>query len=116
MRRIGALNSLSAENAEAQARNTAFLQGLQELGWTDRRNVWINTRWGRGDADMIRKYAAELVALAPNVIMASGTVTVVLQATRTVPIVFAIVPDPVGSGFIDEPGATGWQRHRLYNV
>jgi len=115
VRRIGIFNSLSAENAEAQARNTAFLQGLQELGWTDRRNVWINTRWGRGDAEMIRKYAAELVALAPDVIMASGTVTVapLLQATRTVPIVFAIVPDPVGSGFVESlarPGgnATGF--------
>jgi putative ABC transport system substrate-binding protein len=115
MRRIGVLHSLAPENAEAQARNTAFLQGLQELGWTDRRNVSLSIRWGRGDADTIHKSAAELIALAPDVIMASGTVTVapLLQATRTLPIIFAIVPDPVGSGFVESlarPGgnATGF--------
>ena len=87
------------------------------MGWTDGRNVRIDTRWGAGNADDIRKYAAELVALAPDVILATGGATVapLLQATRTVPIVFAIVPDPVGAGFVDSlarPGgnATGFMQ------
>jgi ABC-type uncharacterized transport system substrate-binding protein len=87
---------------------------LQQLDWTDGRNVRIDYRWGAGSADNTRKYAAELVALAPDVILATGpTVEQVLQATRTVPIVFVIAPDPVGSGFVDSlsrPGgnATGF--------
>ena len=100
---------------DGQTRSAAFLQGLQQLGWTDGRNVRIDYRWGAGDADNMRKYAAELVALAPDVILASGTATVapLLQATRTVPIVFAQVTDPVGAGFVDSlarPGgnATGF--------
>ena len=87
------------------------------MGWTDGRNVRIDTRWGAGNADDIRKHAAELVALAPDVILAAGTATVgpLLQATRTVPIVFVIVPDPVGAGFVDSlarPGgnATGFMK------
>ena len=115
MRRIGVLMSLAADDPEGQARLTAFLQGLQQLGWTDGRNVRIDTRWGAGDADHIRGYAAELVALAPDVILASGTSTMgpLLQATRTVPIVFTQVTDPVGAGFVDslaQPGgnATGF--------
>ena len=97
------------------ARIAAFLQGLQQLGWTDGRNVRIDYRWGAGDADRIRRYAAELVALAPDVILAIGSATVgpLLQATRAVPIVFVHVPDPVGAGFVDSlarPGgnATGF--------
>ena len=91
MRRIGVLMPAAADDPEGQARIAAFLQGLQQLGWTDGRNVRIDTRWGAGDADRIRRYAAELVALAPDVILAAGTSTVgpLLQATRTVPIVFA---------------------------
>ena len=115
MRRIGVLMSLAADDPEAQARIAAFLQGLQQLGWTDGRNVRIDTRWGAGDADDIRKYAAELVALAPDVILATGAAAVgpLLQATRTVPIVFVNVADPVGAGFVDSlarPGgnATGF--------
>ena len=103
-----------------QARIAAFLQGLQQLGWTDGRNVRIDIRWGAGDAERIRKYAAELVALAPDVILAAGTATIgpLLQATRTVPIVFVIVPDPVGAGFVDSlarPGgnATGFIQFRI---
>jgi putative ABC transport system substrate-binding protein len=118
MRRIGVLHSLAASNAEAQARNTAFLHALRELGWTDHRNVQIETRWGGGDADMIRRYAAELVALSPDVIMATGAVTMppLLRATRKVPIVFALVADPVGAGFVDSlarPGgnATGFTNY-----
>jgi putative ABC transport system substrate-binding protein len=96
-------------------RSAAFVRGLQQLGWTDGRNIRIDYRWGAGDADNMRKYAAELVALAPDVILASGTASVapLLQATRTVPIVFVQVTDPVGAGFVDSlahPGgnATGF--------
>ena len=95
----------------------AFLQGLQQLGWTDGRNVRIDIRWGAGKVDDIRKYAAELAALAPDAIFAAGTSTLapLLQATRTVPIVFANVADPVGAGFVDSlsrPGgnATGFMQ------
>jgi putative ABC transport system substrate-binding protein len=116
MRRIGILMSaLAAKDAQGQARITAFMQGMQQLGWTDGRNLQIDFRWAAGDADRIRTYAAELVALAPDVILASGGPSVgpLLQATRTVPIVFATVADPVGSGFVDSlarPGgnATGF--------
>jgi putative ABC transport system substrate-binding protein len=116
MRRIGALNGgSSADDPDGQARLAAFLQRLQQLGWTVGQNVRIDYRWGLGDADNIRKYTAELVALAPDVIFATGTAAVgpMLQATRTVPIVFALVTDPVGAGFVDSlsrPGgnATGF--------
>jgi putative ABC transport system substrate-binding protein len=114
MRRIGALAGIE-DDAEGQARFTAFQQGLQQLGWTDGGNVRIDYRFGGGDADSIRKHAAELAALAPDVILAAGAAAVgpVLQAARTVPIVFVIVPDPVGAGFVDSlarPGgnATGF--------
>jgi putative tryptophan/tyrosine transport system substrate-binding protein len=116
MRRIGVLTVAAvADDPDGQARNAAFLQGLQQLGWTDGRNIRIDYRWGAGDADNMRKYAAELVALGPDVILASGTAAVgpLLQATRTVPIVFAQVTDPVGAGYVDSlprPGgnATGF--------
>jgi putative ABC transport system substrate-binding protein len=115
MRRIGVLMGLAADDPEGQARFTAFVQGLQELGWSDGRNVRIETRWGAGDADRIRRYAAELVALAPDVILASGGSVVgpLRQATRSVPIVFTQTPDPVGAGFVEsmaQPGgnATGF--------
>jgi putative tryptophan/tyrosine transport system substrate-binding protein len=115
MRRIGVLNTLAADDVEGQARMGAFLQGLQQTGWVIGRNFSIETRWGAGDAEGIRKHAAELVALAPDVILATGSTGVgpLLQATRSVPIVFAIVPDPVGAGYVDSlarPGgnATGF--------
>jgi putative ABC transport system substrate-binding protein len=116
MRRIGVLTSgATADDLDGQLRTAAFLQGLQQLGWTDGRNIRIDYRWGAGDADSMRKYAAELVGLAPDVVLASGTATVapLLQATRTVPIVFVQVADPVGAGFVDSlarPGgnATGF--------
>ena len=100
---IGVLIGLAATDADGQARVGAFLQGLQEFGWAVGRNVRIDTRWAAGSDADTRQYAAELVALAPDVIVASGGSTVgqVLAATRTVPIVFAIVPDPVGAGFVD---------------
>jgi putative tryptophan/tyrosine transport system substrate-binding protein len=115
MRRIGVLIPYAADDPEGQARIAAFLQGLQQLGWTEGRNVRIDYRWIAGDADRARRYAAELVALAPDVILASGTSNVapLLQATRTVPIVFPVIGDPVGAGFVDSlarPGgnATGF--------
>ena len=115
IRRIGAFAGIE-EDAEGQARFAAFLQGLRQLGWTDGRNVRIDYRWGGGNADNIRKQAAELAALAPDVILAAGAAVVgpLLQATRTVTIVFVIVPDPVGAGFVDSlarPGgnATGFK-------
>src|SRR5262245_55877155 len=100
VRRIGMLSAADAENPNAQANVAAFRQVLQQLGWIDGRNVQIDHRWGAGDADRIRRYAAELVALAPDVILSSGPSSVgpLLQATRAIPIVFVIVPDPVGSG------------------
>jgi putative tryptophan/tyrosine transport system substrate-binding protein len=98
-----------ADAPEGQARLAAFLKGLQQWGWTEGRNVRIDIRWGAGNADEIRKYAAELAALAPDVIFASGTASVgpMLQATRTVPIVFANVADPVGAGFVDSLARPG---------
>ena len=115
MRRIGVLMALAADDPQGQARLVAFVQGLQELGWTDGKNVRIDTRWAAGDADHFRRYAAELIALAPDVILASGGtgVGVLLQATRTVPIVFTQTNDPVGAGYVDSlarPGgnATGF--------
>src|SRR5262245_59017089 len=116
VRRIGVLTSgATADDPDGRVRTSAFLQGLQQSGWIDGRNIRIDYRWGAGDADNMRKYAAELVTLAPDVILASGTATVapLLQATRTVPIVFVQVTDPVGAGFVDSlarPGgnATGF--------
>jgi putative ABC transport system substrate-binding protein len=103
MRRIGVLMSLAANDAQGQARLAAFLHGLQQLGWIDGRNVRIDTRWGAGDADQTRRYAAELVALAPDVILATGSppVAALQQATRSAAIVFADVGDPVGQGFVE---------------
>jgi putative tryptophan/tyrosine transport system substrate-binding protein len=111
IRRIGVLMNLGADDAEGQARLAALLQGLQEAGWVVGRNVRIDVRWGGGDADSFRKQAAELVALAPDVLFASGipAATPLLAATRTVPIVFAQVVDPVGAGLVAslaKPGAT----------
>jgi ABC-type uncharacterized transport system substrate-binding protein len=109
MRRIGMLMSLTPDDPDGRARNDAFLQGLQRSGWIDRRNIQIDHRWGGGDADNFRKYAAELVALDPDALLASGTVTVapLLQATRKVPIVFVQVADPVGAGFVNSLARPG---------
>jgi putative tryptophan/tyrosine transport system substrate-binding protein len=114
MRRIGVLMPNDRDNPPAQARIAALLQELQQLGWTGR-NVRIDIHWAGADAEKIRKHAAELATLAPDVILANGSVVVapLLQVTRTVPIVFVVVPDPVGAGFVDSlarPGgnATGF--------
>src|SRR6266700_138765 len=102
VRRIGALMNLAADDPEALGRITGFVQGLQQLGWTDGRNVRIDARWAAGNADNFRKYAAELVALAPDGILATTTpaVAALQQATHTVPIVFVQVIDPVGAGMV----------------
>jgi putative ABC transport system substrate-binding protein len=102
VRRVGVLMNLAADDAEGQARLVAFLQGLQEAGWAVGRNLRIDLRWGAGDAEHFRKQAAELAALTPDVLFASGipAATPLLQATRTVPIVFAQVVDPVGAGLV----------------
>ena len=106
--------NLAADDPESLARIGAFLQGLQELGWTDGRNVRLDYRWGAGDPGRYRSYAAEIVAAAPDVILGGGAAVVALQqASRTVPIVFAQSIDPVGSGIVESlarPGgnATGF--------
>jgi putative ABC transport system substrate-binding protein len=115
IRRIGVLMNVAADHPVGQARNAAFLQELAQLGWIDGRNLRIEYRWAAGDAEGIRRYAAELAAIAPEVILAPGSATAVplLQATRTVPIVFVHATDPVGAGFVENlarPGgnATGF--------
>src|SRR5262244_3989557 len=99
MRRIGVLMNLTADDPEASARVTALAQGLQQLGWTVGRNLQIDYRWGAGDADRSRRYAAELVALAPDVILAVGSTAVAALQQGAVPIVFVNVTDPVGAGY-----------------
>ena len=118
VRRIGVLMSLAADDKEGQARLAAFLQGLQELGWIDGRNVHVDTRWGAGDGERARKYIAELVALTPDVILASGgsLVAPLLQATGTVPIVFTQTPDPVGAGFVESLARPGGNATGFSNV
>jgi putative ABC transport system substrate-binding protein len=110
VQRVGVLINLSADDAESPVRVAAFSQGLRELGWIDGRNIRIDYRWGGGDPDRVRKYAAELVALAPDVILVSSgsALATVLNTTHTVPIVFMGVTDPVGGGYVASlarPGA-----------
>jgi putative ABC transport system substrate-binding protein len=109
IRRIGALMNLAADDPEGQARMAALHKGLQEFGWTIGRNARIDYRWGTGDAERIRRDASELVALAPDVILSSGTpsAAALQQATRSVPIVFVQVVDPVGSGFVESLARPG---------
>jgi putative ABC transport system substrate-binding protein len=118
MRRIGVLLPATADDPEFQARIGAFMQGLQQLGWSIGRNLRIDTRWATTNAAEIRRHAAELVALAPEVILAHGASTVgpLLQSTRTVPVVFPVVGDPVGAGYVGSlarPGgnATGFMAY-----
>ncbi len=109
VRRVCILEGVSADTPGAKTRYATFLEGLQQLGWTAGRNVQIEVRYAEGDEAAMRKYAAELVALAPDVLVtAGGTPEVALKVTRTIPIVFVIAPDPVGSGFVEtlsQPGA-----------
>jgi putative tryptophan/tyrosine transport system substrate-binding protein len=115
MRRIGVLMSLPANDGEGQNRIAAFTQGLQQLGWAVGQNIRINYRWAGSNADDMPKYAAELVESAPDVILAHSSAAVgpLMKATRTIPIVFTTVADPVGAGYVDSlarPGgnATGF--------
>jgi ABC-type uncharacterized transport system substrate-binding protein len=109
MRRIGVLLNLAANDPMGQARLAAFVQGLQATGWSDGHNVRIDTRWAAADPASYRKYAAELIALGPDVVLASTTaaVTQLQQASRTVPIVFVSAIDPVGSGLITSMARPG---------
>jgi len=120
MRRVGVLMHLAADDPEGQSRVAAFLQGLQEAGWAVGRNVNIDVRWAAGEADRYRRYAMEIVALTPDVILTSAppSIRAMQQATRTVPIVFVLVPDAVGTGIVDSlshPGgnATGFTSTEL---
>jgi len=115
MSRISVLMATTTDDSTATARVIGFVQGLEQFGWTEGRNARIDIRWAAGEAGRFRQYATELVALAPQVILAnsSQSVAALLQATRTVPIVFAGIADPVGAGFVDSlarPGgnATGF--------
>jgi putative ABC transport system substrate-binding protein len=109
MRRIGVLMNAAPDNLDSQTSIAAFLKVLQQSGWIDGRNVRIDTLWGEGNADTIRKHAEKLIALAPDVIFATGNVAMVplLQATQTVPIVFVGVADPVGAGMVDSMARPG---------
>jgi putative tryptophan/tyrosine transport system substrate-binding protein len=109
MRRIGVLMNQASDDLETHDRSTALQQGLQQLGWIEGRNVRLDIRYGASNPDNARKGAAELVALAPDVILASGVVslTPLVRRTRTIPIVFAITPDPVGAGFVDSVAQPG---------
>src|SRR5215472_15809510 len=102
VRPVGVLMNLAADDPESLARSAAFQQALQQLGWMGDGNLQIDYRWAGADVDRLRRYAAELVALAPDVILANGTpsVAALQAATRTVPIVFVNVADPVGAGFV----------------
>jgi putative tryptophan/tyrosine transport system substrate-binding protein len=118
MRRIGVLMNLAADDAEGQARLAAFLRGLQQLGWIEGRNAHLDIRWGAGDAERFRRYAAELVALAPDLILAASgsTMPPLLHATRTVPIVFVQVADPVGNGFVASLARPGGNATGFTNI
>jgi putative tryptophan/tyrosine transport system substrate-binding protein len=102
MRRIGVLINLAADDPEGQSRLAGFLQGLQEAGWAVGRNVTIDVRWAAADVELMKRFAKELIALEPDLIFTSSTpaTAAMLQATRTIPVVFALVADPVGSGFV----------------
>ena len=109
MRRIGVLLSAAADDPDGQAGIAAFSQALQQLGWAVGGQLRIDTRWGQNDEDLDRKYAAELVALAPDVVLAGGSLSVAAlkRVARTVPIVFVNVADPVGGGFVDSLARPG---------
>jgi putative tryptophan/tyrosine transport system substrate-binding protein len=108
-RRVGVLMNLAADDAEGLARVTAFAQALQQLGWTDGRNVRIDYRWAAGDPERFQRYAQELLTLGPDVTLASATpgIVALVQASRTVPIVFVAVIDPVGAGFVESLARPG---------
>ena len=108
-RRVGVLMATAADDPESRKRLFALLQSMQQLGWVEGRNLRIDIRWAAGNSDDTRKYAAELIALTPDIILAAGSLALgpLLQATRTIPIVFTHVPDPVGAGFVDSMARPG---------
>ena len=108
-RRLGVLMATAADDPESRKRLFAFLQNMQQLGWVEGRNLRIDIRWAAGNTDETRKYATELTALTPDIILATGSLALgpLLQATRTIPIVFTHVPDPVGAGFVDSMARPG---------
>src|SRR5262245_54142949 len=118
VRRIGVLIGLAADGAQGQATLAELVQALQQAGWVDGRNVRIEPRWTGGHADEARKYAAELVSLAPDVMVATGGASVgaLLEASKTIPVVFANVPDPVGSGFVESLSHPGGKCYRFPTV
>jgi putative ABC transport system substrate-binding protein len=109
IRRIGVMMPFSPDDVEGRARLAAFAQKLEQLGWAPGRDVQIDTRWAGGHADDIRKFTAELLSLAPDVILANSSATVapLLQATRSIPVVFTVVADPVGAGYVESLGHPG---------
>jgi len=119
MRRIGVLFAGALDDPQTQTRLPVIQQELQKLGWTDGRNMRIDTRYGDGDTQVLRRQASELVALAPDVILSAGgnpTLAALQQANRTIPIVFAGVVDPVGAGFVASLARPGRQHHRLHAI
>jgi putative tryptophan/tyrosine transport system substrate-binding protein len=115
VRRIGVLMSTAADDAQGQARSVAFVQGLQQLGWEVGGNIQIDYRWGAGDTERFRKYAAELVALGPDVILgtAASIVAALQQVSRTIPIVFVSTIDPVGAGLVTSLARPGHWFHLI---
>ena len=108
VRRIGVLMTTSLDDPETQARTRAFFQGMKELGWTEGSNIRFDVRWDGGSADGARKVAAELAAVSPDVILASGVVSLAaLQSRRDIPMVFTLAPDPVGAGFVESLAQPG---------
>jgi len=118
VRRIGVLMSTAADDALGQAGSAAFAQGLQQLGWEVGGNIRVDYRWGAGDTDQFRRYAAELVALGPDVILgtAASIVADLQQASRTIPIVFVSTIDPVGAGLVASLAAAWRQRDGLHCI
>src|SRR5262245_1446169 len=116
VRRIGVFSPFAADDPEAQARNAVFEQSLRQLGWTVGQNLQIELRVGANDAERMRKQAAELAALAPDVLLVVGTSAAVLllQATQTIPVVFVNLADPVGAGLAQSLARPGGQRHWFY--
>jgi putative ABC transport system substrate-binding protein len=115
MRRVGVLMSLDENDPVAKIWVSAFAQALVDLGWTDGRDMRMDIRWGRGDSNRIRALAQELVGLQPDIILTNGTppTVAVQRETRTTPIVFASVSDPVASSIVPRLNQPGWERHRL---
>jgi putative ABC transport system substrate-binding protein len=118
MRRVGVLMNGAAADPQAQARIAAFQEVLQQSGWNDGRNVRIDIRWGENDVERERRYAGELVALAPDAILATGTqgVLALQKTTRTLPVVFVGVADPVGAGLVDNLARPGGKYDRFHGV